>query len=488
MASIDMKDYTKICQESNNLVNIKELDNLQTVVVVGGGITGLCTMHYLQKQKRERNLDINLVLIEKNEYLGGKIHSEHNQGFIMETGADSIVARHKSVLPLVQEIGLETDLVYNGTGISYIYTNNTLHAIPADSVFGIPTSIESLNSSTLVSPEGKKEALKDLDLPNDRFTKDSSIGEFLEYFLGKELVEKQIAPVLSGVYSGDLYKLTMASTLPYLLDYKEQYGSIIKGFGANRERFQKSADKKFISFKNGLSQLIDRLEETLTDVEIIKGLATTDITKIDEQYICSFDKHENIVADFVVLATPHAVTSKILKDKKVDEELNTIRNASIITIYVGFDIPDEKLPADGTGYIVSKNSDVKCNACTWTSRKWKHTSKSGNLLVRLFYKSSNPMFNELKHLKDEELTAIAMEDIKKSLKLDSEPAVVNVTKWNDLMPVYGMGHAETVKTLNDQLEEKYPNVILAGCSYYGVGIGNCIKNGQDTAEKIIQSI
>lgn len=488
MASIDMKDYTKICQESNNLVNIKELDNLQTVVVVGGGITGLCTMHYLQKQKRERNLDINLVLIEKNEYLGGKIHSEHNQGFIMETGADSIVARHKSVLPLVQEIGLETDLVYNGTGISYIYTNNTLHAIPADSVFGIPTSIESLNSSTLVSPEGKKEALKDLDLPNDRFTKDSSIGEFLEYFLGKELVEKQIAPVLSGVYSGDLYKLTMASTLPYLLDYKEQYGSIIKGFGANRERFQKSADKKFISFKNGLSQLIDRLEETLTDVEIIKGLATTDITKIDEQYICSFDKHENIVADFVVLATPHAVTSKILKDKKVDEELNTIRNASIITIYVGFDIPDEKLPADGTGYIVSKNSDVKCNACTWTSRKWKHTSKSGNLLVRLFYKSSNPMFNELKHLKDEELTAIAMEDIKKSLKLDSEPAVVNVTKWNDLMPVYGMGHAETVKTLNEQLEEKYPNVILAGCSYYGVGIGNCIKNGQDTAEKIIQSI
>lgn len=488
MASIDMKDYTKICQESNNLVNIKELDNLKTVVVVGGGITGLCTMHYLQKQKREKNLDIKLVLIEKNEYLGGKIHSEYKQEFIMETGADSIVARHKSVLPLVQEVGLENDLVYNGTGISYIYTNNTLHAIPADSVFGIPTSIESLNSSTLVSAEGKKEALKDLDLPNDRFTKDSSIGEFLEYFLGKELVEKQIAPVLSGVYSGDLYKLTMASTLPYLLDYKEQYGSIIKGFGANREQFQKSADKKFISFKNGLSQLIDRLEETLTDVEIIKGLATTNITKNDEKYICSFDKHEKIIADFVVLATPHTVTSKILKDKKVDEELNTIRNASIITIYVGFDIPDEKLPADGTGYIVSKNSDLKCNACTWTSRKWKHTSKSGNLLVRLFYKSSNPIFNKLKHLKDEELTAVALEDIKKSLKLDSEPAVVNVTKWNDLMPVYGMGHAETVKTLNEQLEEKYPNVILAGCSYYGVGIGNCIKNGQDTAEKIIQSI
>lgn len=467
---------------------MKELSNLKTVVVVGGGITGLCTMHYLQKQKKEKNLDIRLVLIEKNEFLGGKIHSEHDQGFIMETGADSIVARHQSVMPLVQELGLENDLVYNGTGISYIYTNNTLHAIPADSVFGIPTSIESLNSSTLVSPQGKKEALKDLELPNDRFTKDSSIGEFLEYFLGKELVEKQIAPVLSGVYSGDLYKLTMASTLPYLLDYKEQYGSIIKGFGANREQFQKSANKKFISFKNGLSQLIDRLEETLTDVEFIKGVATTNIEKQGEQYICSFDKHEDIVADFVVLSTPHAVTSEILKDKAIDQDLNTIHNASIIAVYVGFDIPDENLPADGTGYIVSENNDVKCNACTWTSRKWKHTSESGNLLIRVFYKSANPLFKDLKHLSEEEITAIVLDDIKKSLKLNGKPTVVNITKWNDLMPIYGMEHAAMVKSLNAQLEEKYPNILLAGCSYYGVGIGSCIQNGQDTAQKIASQL
>lgn len=461
---------------------------MKTVIVVGGGITGLCTMHYLQRQKREKNLDIKLVLIEKNEFLGGKIHSAYDQGFIMETGADSIVARHKSVMPLVQELGLEKDLVYNNTGISYIYTNNTLHPIPVDSVFGIPTSIESLNKSTLVSEEGKQEALKDLELPNDRFTKDSSIGEFLEYFLGKELVEKQIAPVLSGVYSGNLYKLTMSSTLPYLLDYKEQYGSIIKGFGANREKFQKASDRKFISFQNGLSQLIDRLEETLSDVEIIKGVSTTNVAKQGKRYICSFEEHEDITADFVVLSTPHAVTGKILKDNIIDEELDTIQNASIIAVYVGFKIPDQKLPADGTGFIVSENSDVKCNACTWTSRKWKHTSKSGNLLIRMFYKSSNSIYKDIKDLSNEELAAIALEDIKKSLKIEGEPTVVNVTKWNDLMPVYSMGHANTVASLERHLKEKYQNVRLAGCSYYGVGIGSCIQNGQEIADQIVQKL
>lgn len=105
----------------------------------------------------------------------------------METGADSIVARHKGVMELVQELDFEENLVYNETGISYIYTNNELHAIPADSTFGIPMSLASLEQSTLITEQGKQDALKDLTLPNKDFTKESSIGEFLTYYLGKSL-------------------------------------------------------------------------------------------------------------------------------------------------------------------------------------------------------------------------------------------------------------------------------------------------------------
>lgn len=461
---------------------------MKTVVVVGGGITGLTTMHYLQKEKEDKGLDIDLVLIEKNDYLGGKMHSVEKDGFILETGADSIVARHSSVMPLVEDLGLQDDLVYNGTGISYIYTNNTLHAIPADSVFGIPTSVESLESSSLVSAEGKKEALKDLEMPNEHFTKDSSIGSFLEHFLGKELVEKQIAPVLSGVYSGKLDTLTMASTLPYLLEYKEQYGSIIKGFGAHKEEFQKAANKKFISFKNGLSSLFTRFEEKLADSTILKGVSTNHIEKSGDKYKLTFDNHEAIEADFIVLTTPHDVTQKLLKDPNLDEDFNDFSNASLITMYLGFNIPDSQLPADGTGFIVSENSDVKCNACTWTSRKWSHTSKDGKLLVRLFYKNSNPDFEEMKHSSKEELTEIALEDIAKSLNIEAEPTVVEVTKWNDLMPVYHLGHGKTVEALSTKMATSYENVLLAGCSYYGVGIGPCIKNGKETAESILAKI
>ncbi|MFJ5770938.1 protoporphyrinogen oxidase [Psychrobacillus sp. NPDC093180] len=460
---------------------------MKKVVVVGGGITGLSVMHYLQKLKIEKALDMEMVLVESNQYLGGKIHSVKQKEFIMETGADSIVARHEEVLPLVEDLQLEDELVYNATGISYIYTNNELHAIPADTVFGIPMSEESLESSTLVSDEGKEEALKDLNLSNESFTKDSSIGSFLEHFLGKELVEKQIAPVLSGVYSGDLDKLTLASTLPYLIDYKEDYGSIMKGLGANKEKFQAASNKKFISFKNGLSALIDRLEKELSDATILKGIHTTKVEKMDDRYEVSFANHESIEADYVILTTPHDVTQRILQNEVLNADFNKLKNSSLISIYLGFDIPDEQLPAEGTGFIVSHNSDVKCNACTWTSRKWKHTSENSHLLVRMFYKSSNLAFEEMKHMSEEELVQIALQDIEKSLKLNGKPSVVEVTKWNDLMPNYHLEHGKAVKSLRDKMSFQLPNVILAGCSYYGVGIGACIKNGKETAELVVNN-
>lgn len=460
---------------------------MKTVAVVGGGITGLCTMHYVKRQMKEKGIEANLILIERNEYLGGKIHSAYEESFIMETGADSIVARHPGVLELVRELDFEAELVYNETGISYIHTNNELHAIPAGSTFGIPMSVDSLQASTLISEEGKERALKDLETANPGFTKESSIGEFLEYFLGEEIVQKQIAPVLAGVYSGDLYQLSLASTLPYLVDYKNEYGSIIKGFEANREQFEKAANKKFISFQNGLSSLIDRLEASLPEVTFMKNTEIHQVTKEEKRYKIDIGG-EAILADIVVLAVPNATVQQVLSDQQLEMNLKRFTTASAITLYLGFDVPDSVLPADGTGFIVSHNSDLVCDASTWTSRKWKHTSRDGNLLVRLFYKNINPRYEQLAAMTEEELVEVARNDIKTSLGLEEEPKVVNVTKWINQMPRYDLAHNEALSIVVKDLDERYPNLLLAGCSYFGVGIGACIQNGKKTAEQILSAL
>ncbi|CEA03687.1 Protoporphyrinogen oxidase [Metalysinibacillus saudimassiliensis] len=458
---------------------------MKTVAVVGGGITGVCTMHYLQRQVHEKKLDVKLVLIEKNEYLGGKIHSQTQDGFIMETGADSIVARHPGVIELVREVDYEDELVYNETGTSFIYTNNELHAIPKDSTFGIPMSLASLEASTLVSAEGKAEALKDLHMPNKSFTKESSIGEFLTYYLGEELVQKQIAPVLSGVYSGNLNELSIASTLPYLIDYKNEFGSIIKGFEANKEQFARAADKKFISFKKGLDSLLYRIVEKLTDVDVKLG---TGVEMIKDGRTLQLTNGETLTADATVLALPNDVIAQLLPSEALQPYFKKFTTASVITMYLGFTVPDALLPADGTGYIVSDNTNVVCNAATWTSRKWKHTSAQGNLLVRLFYKNINARYEELQAMTEEELAAVGIADVKSSLGIDAEPSVVNITKWTNQMPRYDLAHREALQGLEQKMAEQYPTIYLAGCSYYGVGIGACIQNGKTIGEKVANEL
>ena len=460
---------------------------LNRIVVIGGGITGLSTMYYLQKLKRTNQLEVELVLIEQNERLGGKIRTVYQNGFKIESGADSIVAAKKDVLPFIEELQLEDEVVYNATGTSYIHTNNELHLIPENSVFGIPINKESLYKSTLISEAGKQRVLDDLHLENTRFTKDDSIGEFLEYFLGKEIVENQIAPILSGVYSGNLRNLSIASTLPYLLDYKNEYGSIIRGLEVNQEK-TKQNKKKFLSFKNGLSALIDTIEERLTDVKILKGVRTNSIERINDHYTIYCDNQMEFEADHIVLSIPDRAAKELLHDSKLDDDFSKLKNSSLISVYFGFDLPDSVLPADGTGFIVSKNSNLLCNACTWTSRKWPNTSENGRLLVRLFYKSNLPSYPELDAMDEEELQKVGLKDIEHALSFKEKPISVEITKWKNAMPNYTIQHPESIKSLNGKLASNYPNIVVAGCSYYGVGIGACITNGKEIAVQLAEKL
>lgn len=456
-------------------------------MVIGGGITGLSAMYELHKWKEATGLDVRLLLVEASPELGGKIRTVKDGEFVMEAGADSIVARKANILPFIEELGLKDEIVYNATGRSFIYTDGELKPIPSDAVFGIPASIESLANSTLVSAEGKVAALKDLYTKNDTYTKNDSIGDFLEHFLGEELVQKQIAPVLSGVYSGKLSDLTIASTLPYLLDYKEKYGSIIKGLEANKEKFQ-SGNKKFYSFKKGLQSLIDAIEAKLVDVELLKNTQVSKIVKVDERYHVTFKNQEMIEADHIILSIPHTTAAQLFDDQMLENEFAKMKNSSLISAYLGFDVPDTILPEEGTGFITANNDELSCNACTWTSRKWKHTTDTGNLLVRLFYKSSHPAFAKLKDLTEAELLQVALDDIRKSLGIIAEPVTSVVTKWTDKMPNYLITHPKSVEALEEGLAKNYPGILLAGCSYYGVGIPDCIENGIETARKIIKSL
>ena len=84
-----------------------------------------------------------------------------------------------------------------------------------------------------------------------------------------------------------------------------------------------------------------------------------------------------------------------------------------------------------------------------------------------------------------ELLQVALSDLSKSLDISANPVVSIVTNWSNCMPIYQLDHSQSVQSLEKKLAERVPGIVISGCSYFGVGIPDCIENGENTARKVI---
>jgi oxygen-dependent protoporphyrinogen oxidase len=61
-----------------------------------------------------------------------------------------------------------------------------------------------------------------------------------------------------------------------------------------------------------------------------------------------------------------------------------------------------------------------------------------------------------------------------------------VTRWKQSMPQYIVGHRERMERVKEQMNEQLPGVFLAGSSYEGLGLPDCIDQGEEAVKKVLQ--
>ncbi len=69
----------------------------------------------------------------------------------------------------------------------------------------------------------------------------------------------------------------------------------------------------------------------------------------------------------------------------------------------------------------------------------------------------------------------------------SEPYLTKIYKWPRAMPQYVIGHEENLRRIEEKLK-RIPGLFIAGSSYRGIGISDCIKNATEVAEKVKEII
>ena len=105
------------------------------------------------------------------------------------------------------------------------------------------------------------------------------------------------------------------------------------GLAENKQKFLSTGNKKFLSFKDGVSVLIDALERTVIQagVKIYKGVAAEKLEKTASGYGVTLANGEKLEADFVVLSTLGSA-AKDLRRFAANEDFDQLYTKSLISV------------------------------------------------------------------------------------------------------------------------------------------------------------
>jgi oxygen-dependent protoporphyrinogen oxidase len=490
------------------------------VVIVGGGIAGLSTAWYLQKA------GIPYVLLEGSDRWGGKLLSEQvvlsaGERFVVEGGPDSFITQKPWGAALARELGLGERLI--GTNPrqhkTYVLDGGRPKPLPDGVMMIVPTEFKPFIFSSLISPWGKLRMGMELFIPPRKDAGDETLAQFVNRRLGSECLDKIAEPLMSGIYNADADEQSLLATFPRFRELESKYGSVTKGMLAGkRARTNASAGGQagagqptgqpassatqsggaqsagatngraaaapplaaFVSLPRGIEEMATVLAARLTG-EMRRHTTVEAIEPQGEGYIVHLAGGERLAARAVVLATPAFASAELVKPLAPAAAglLQNIRYVSTGTISLAYRSAEAPNPLNGYGLVVPASAKRPINAVTLSSVKFEQRAPEGYLLLRAFFGGSrSPQSMELD---DDALLATVRRELEQQLGIRAEPLFHRVYRWRRSNPQYDVGHLQRVAAIEADLPR---GLYVTGSPFRGVGIPDCVKQAQETAERI----
>ena len=451
-------------------------------VVVGGGIAGLAAARRLE----QRIPDGEIVLVERDTRLGGKIATARVGGFVIEEAPDSFLTRKPRGVGLCDELGLAGELQGRRKEHerTFVRRGCDLHPLPTGLTGLIPTDLEALERSPLLSPAGRERVAAEADLPPAPSSDDESVAAFVSRRLGREAYETIVEPLMTGIYGGDGDLLSLEATFPQLRAVELEHGSLLRGLRA--ESPPTDGLPPFMSLRGGMDGLVTAIVRAFERTRIVTGRAVRGVACRTDGYLVELDDGSTLMADGLVLAVPAFTTAEVLAD--VDEGLAAVHGeipyASSVVVTLAYEKGAITDPLDGYGYVVPRTEETPVLACTWTSQKWASRAPEGAHLIRVYAGRFGGL--DLTQEPDADLLVLARDELS-LLGLDVEPALARVQRLPRAMPQYTLGHPNRLVRIQSALDD-HPGLAVAGAAYHGVGIPDCIRSGEDAAEAVVRTL
>jgi len=428
-----------------------------SVVIIGGGITGLTVAHTLKACGCE-----SVTLLESANRLGGTIRTISEDGFLIESGPDSFLSTKPYVTDLVHELGIAHELISPTSRPFLVYRNGNLCRVPEGLISLIPTSVIPLLASNVFSLRGRLRVLMERFRLRSRRSGDESLQSFFSRHFGSEFSSTLAEPLFAGIHAGRGDELSMQALLPQFLAMEATHGSVTRAVLAKRSANAPSAGAVFSSLRNGMESLVRQLATSIDNANVRLNCAATGIAERDDgRLTLSTADTTALEADHVVLAISAHVAGSLLAtvSPAAAEHLAAISYASSSAVTLAYPSSCIEHALDATGFIVPRNAGLHMTACSWSTSKWAGRAPDGVALFRCFFGRHDD--DDDAQRGDDALLQLASQELDQTIGVKGRPIREWIQRWPQTMPQYTLGHLERIDAI-EALLENHPGIHLAG--------------------------
>lgn len=476
---------------------------MKRIAIVGGGIAGLTAAYEFEKA-RLRGADIDWQLYEATDHLGGLVSTtriDTPEGrFILEDGPDGWVTEKPWASELAIELGLADQIIpcNEDRRRTLILINGQLQPMPQRMRMMVPEDLTTLEGSTLFS--GAARAAYAAELANAAAlkaaapTQDESVASFALRHFGEEVLNKIGAPLLSGVFGGDVHKLSVRAVMPAFVAMEQEHGSLIAALQAKaKERGPRPPQPAFTTLRNGMGSLAEAIVAKLPAERVHLNRSALSIKRERGMWCLRTStevKNGKSKRHFnhIFLATPADVTRRLL-EPLAPQSTTLIPNHASSAVLVAMAFPAAQAASiaipEGFGFLVPRgNTQTTLLAATFVDQKYPDRVPSGARILRAFF--SGPAADALSIQPDATVAAAAHEQLSAILgPLPAiAPALTTVRRWPRSLPQYEVNHLDRMAQLDD-LITTLGGLALLGNAYRGVGVPDLIRDSRAAVRNLL---
>lgn len=488
---------------------------MKRVIIVGGGIGGLTTALHLKDGAHQLGEGLEVVVLEAGDGPGGNIQTDRVEGFTIEKGPNGYLDNVPTTPALVRRLGLEEQLqkADESAASRFLYRNRQLHLLPMG-------PLDFLKSKVLSLPGRLRVFVEPFARSRPKGV-DETIFGFGSRRIGKEAASILIDAMVSGIFAGNVHKLSLAASLPKMAAMEAEHGGLVRAMVAGmmkKRAAKKEAEERrargedveeltqpggpagpggtLTSFRDGLDTLPKAAAAELGDiirygVEVVgvedagAGDTAPELESEGKRWGVRTADGQLIPTDAVVVAVPSPQAAPLLEgmDRELAETVAQIQTAGLAVVAVALDAEAMGGAPNGFGFLVPRGTGPRILGCLWDSSVFPGRAPEGKVLLRVMIGGAHDP-DAVNH-PDKELVEWVLDDLRLTMGLETEPLFTRVYRWPLGIGQYTVGHLDRMDRIHEALAAR-PALWMAGSSFYGISMNACIEKAGAQAGEILE--